>query len=251
MKLEELPISIQEQISEIHENSDEILTKIKKKIRENEFILEIANEETLYYDSKNIYEVFYDDDDNPFIIKNNKEIIIDDVMFYHFLSLNLIKVYLLKDNYNNFYFCKEYYNFDKSTKDLMFQKEYFYEKLTKENIEKYINPWLLSHADFSLLKKYLDIDLDDEFIDNKIIFYLYKKTQEKPLFCKKVKKYDLLKYINFNYDVKIVSEIINKIDNNPNLEKLLDFSYCGLNELYNKINYIEELINKNIICFQN
>ena len=31
MKLEELPISIQEQISEIHENSDEILTKIKKK----------------------------------------------------------------------------------------------------------------------------------------------------------------------------------------------------------------------------
>ena len=57
--------------------------------------------------------------------------------------------------------------------------------------------------------------------------------------------------MNFNYDVKIVSEIINKIDNNPNLEKLLDFSYCGLNELYDKINYIEELINKNIICFQN
>ena len=52
MKLNELPISIQKQINETYESSDEILTKIKKKIRENEFILEIANEETLYYDSK-------------------------------------------------------------------------------------------------------------------------------------------------------------------------------------------------------
>lgn len=251
MKLNELPISIQKQINETYESSDEILTKIKNKIEENEFILEINNKESLYYNDGNINEVFYDEDDEPFIVKNNITIFVDNCYSYYSLLLNLIKVYLLKDDDDDFYFCKEYYNFDKSTKNLTLQKEYFYEKLTKENIEKYINPWLLSHADFSLLKKYLDIDLDDEFIDNKIIFYLYKKTQEKPLFCKKVKKYDLLKYINFNYDVKIVSEIINKIDNNPNLEKLLDFSYCGLNKLYDKINYIEELINKNIICFQN
>lgn len=250
MKLNELPISIQEQISEIHENSDEILSKIKKRIRENEFILEIANEETLYYDSKNIYEVFYDDDDEPFIIKNNKEIILDDVMFYHFLSLNLIKVYLLKDNYNNFYFCKEYYIIDKSAKDLTLKKEYFYEKLTRENIKKYINLYSLSLADFSLLKKYLDIDLNDEFIDNKIIFYLYEKTKENPLLCKKIKEYNLLKYINFNYDIKIASEIIDKIDSNPNLEKLLEFSYYGLKDLYEKINYIEELVLKNIISFK-
>lgn len=251
MRLNELPISVQKQINETYESSDEILTKIKKKISENEFILNINSEETLYYNDGNINEVFYDKDNISFIVKNNIKIFIDDVNFYHFSRFNLTKIYLLKDDNNIFYFCKEYYNFDKSTKNLTLKKEYFYEKLTKENIEKYINPWLLSHADFSLLKKNLDIDLNNEFIDNKIIFYLYKKTQEKPLFCKKVKKYDLLKYINFNYDVKIVSEIIDKIDNNPNLEKLLDFSYCGLNELYDKINYIEELINKNIICFQN
>lgn len=249
MKLEELPISIQEQISEIHENSDEILTKIKKKIRENEFILEIANEETLYYDSKNIYEVFYDDDDEPFIIKNNKEIIIDDVMFYHFLPLNLIQIYLLKEN-DDFYFCKEYYKLDKLTQNLTIKKEYFYEKLTRENIKKYISLYSLSLADFSLLKKYLDIDLNDEFIDNKIIFYLYEKTKENPLLCKKIKEYNLLKYINFNYDIKIASEIIDKIDSNPNLEKLLEFSYYGLKDLYEKINYIEELVSKNIISFK-
>lgn len=249
MKLEELPISIQKQISEIHENSDEILTKIKKKIRENEFILEMANEETLYYDSKNIYEVFYDDDDEPFIIKNNKEIIIDDVMFYHFLPLNLIQIYLLKEN-DDFYFCKEYYKLDKLTQNLTIKKEYFYEKLTRENIKKYINLYSLSLADFSLLKKYLDIDLNDEFIDNKIIFYLYEKTKENPLLCKKIKEYNLLKYINFNYDIKIASEIIDKIDSNPNLEKLLEFSYYGLKDLYEKINYIEELVSKNIISFK-
>ena len=251
MKLNELPISIQEQINEIYENSDEILSKIKKKIRENEFILEIANEETLYYDSKNIYEVFYDDDDEPFIIKNNKEIILDDVMFYHFLPLNLIKVYLLKDNYNNFYFCKEYYIIDKSAKDLILKKEYFYEKLTRKNIEKYINPYLLSNADFSLLKKYLDIDSDKKNINNKILFYLYEGEQENPLFCKKIKEYNLLKYINFYFDVRLVSKVINKIDNNPNLEKLLITNYNELKDLYDKINYVEELISQNIICFKN
>ena len=71
MKLKELPISIQEQISETYENSDEILTKIKKEIRENEFILDINSEETLYYNDGNINEVFYDKDNIPFIVKNN------------------------------------------------------------------------------------------------------------------------------------------------------------------------------------
>ena len=249
MKLEELPISIQEQISEIHENSDEILTKIKKKIRENEFILEIANEETLYYDSKNIYEVFYDDDDEPFIIKNNKEIIIDDVMFYHFLPLNLIQIYLLKEN-DDFYFCKEYYIIDKSAKDLTLKKEYFYEKLTRKNIEKYINPYLLSNADFSLLKKYLNIDSDKKNINNKILFYLYEGEQENPLFCKKIKEYNLLKYINFYFDVRLANEIINKIDNNPSLERLLMVDYNSVKDLYDKINYVEELINKNIVSLK-
>ena len=249
MKLEELPISVQEQISETHENSDEILTKIKKKIRENEFILEIANEETLYYDSKNIYEVFYDDDDEPFIIKNNKEIIIDDVIFYHFLPLNLIKIYLLKEN-DDFYFCKEYYITDKSAKDLTLKKEYFYEKLTRENIKKYINPWLLSNADFSLLKKHLDIDSEDKSIDNKIIFYLYENTQKNPLFCQKIKEYNLLKHINFCFDVRLANEIINKIDNNPNLERLLIVDYDSVKDLYDKINYMEELINKNIVSLK-
>ena len=35
MKLNELPVSIQKQINETYESSDEILTKIKKKIGEN------------------------------------------------------------------------------------------------------------------------------------------------------------------------------------------------------------------------
>ena len=181
MKANELPVSIQKQINETYENFDEILTKIKKKIRENEFILEINNEETLYYDSKNIYEVFYNDDDEPFIIKNNKKTFIDDVYFYHFSLLNLMKVYLLKDNNDVFYFCKEYYKIDKSTKYLKLKKEYFYEKLTRENIREYINPWLLSHADFSLLKKYLDIDSNDEFIDNKKIDRIFYNSADEDI----------------------------------------------------------------------
>ena len=251
MEFKKLPVSIQKQINETYENFDEILTKIKKKIRENEFILEINNEETLYYDSKNIYEVFYNDDDEPFIIKNNKKTFIDDVYFYHFSLLNLMKVYLLKDNNDVFYFCKEYYKIDKSTKYLKLKKEYFYEKLTRENIREYINPWLLSHADFSLLKKYLDIDSNDEFIDNKIIFYLYEEKQKNPLFCKKIKEYNLLEYIHFYYDIRLVNEVINKIDNNPNFKKLLIISHNGLKDLYDKINYIEELVSKNIIHFKN
>ena len=157
----------------------------------------------------------------------------------------------MKDNYNNFYFCKEYYAFDKSAKNLTLKKEYFYEKLTRENIEKYINPYLLSNADFSLLKKYLDIDSDGKPINNKIIFYLYEKTQENPLFCKKLKEYNLLKYINFYFDIRLANEIINKIDNNPSLERLLIVDYDNIKDLYDKINYIEELISQNIICFQN
>lgn len=250
MKLNELPISIQKQINETYESSDEILTRIKKKINEKKFILEINNDEWLYYDSKNIYAVFYDEDDEPFIVKNNKKIFVDNCHFYYSLLLNLIKAYLFKDDNDDFYFCKEHYKLDKSAKNLILKKEYFYEKLTRENIKKYINPFLLSHTDFSLLKKYLDIDLDDEFIDNKIIFYLYEKTKENPLLCKKIKEYNLLKYINFNYDIKIASEIIDKIDSNPNLEKLLEFSYYGLKDLYEKINYIEELVSKNIISFK-
>jgi len=250
MKVNELPISIQKQVNEAYENHNEILTKIKKQISENEFILEINNDEWLYYDSKNIYEVFYDEDDEPFIVKNHKKIFVDNYHAYYLLLLNLTKIYLLKDDNDAFYFCKEYYKLDKLTQNLTIKKEYFYEKLTRENIKKYINLYSLSLADFSLLKKYLDIDLNDEFIDNKIIFYLYEKTKENPLLCKKIKEYNLLKYINFNYDIKIASEIIDKIDSNPNLEKLLEFSYYGLKDLYEKINYIEELVLKNIISFK-
>lgn len=58
MKLNELPISIQKQISETYESSDKILTKIKNKIGKNEFTLEINNDECLYYDNGNIYKFF-------------------------------------------------------------------------------------------------------------------------------------------------------------------------------------------------
>ena len=248
MKLNELPISIQKQISETYESSDEILTKIKKKIVENEFILEINSEECLYYYHGNINEVFYDKDENPFVKEDNKEIFLYDIEFYHFLFLELMKIYLLKDDNNTFYFCKEYYKFDKSTENLKLKKEYFYEKLTRENVSKYIYPWV-SLADFSLLNEYFDVSLDNELINNDTLLYLYEKEQENPLFSEKLKKYHLSQYINSDYCVKMAVKIINKIDNNPNLERLLMVNYDSVKDLYDKINFVEELINKNIVSF--
>jgi hypothetical protein len=250
MKLNELPVSIQKQINETYENHDEILTKIKKKISENEFILDINSEETLCYNCGTIDEVFYDKNNDPFIEKYNRKIFLFDCDFYHFSFYNFVKIYLLKDNDNNFYFCKEYYKFDKSTKNLTLKKEYFYEKLTKENVNKYIEPQL-SLADFSLLNEYFNVDSDNELIDNNTLLYLYEEEQKNPLFSEKLKKYNLSNYINSDYDVKIANRIIDKIDNNQNFEKLLDPYYNELNDLYNNINYIEELINKNIISFKN
>ena len=248
MKLNELPISIQEQINETYEISDEILTKIKKKIVENEFILEINSEECLYYYHGNINEVFYDKDENPFVKEDNKEIFLYDIEFYHFLFLELMKIYLLKDDNNTFYFCKEYYKFDKSTENLKLKKEYFYEKLTRENVSKYIYPWV-SLADFSLLNEYFDVSLDNELINNDTLLYLYEKEQENPLFSEKLKRYNLSQYINSDYCVKMAIQIINKIDNNPNLERLLMVNYDSVKDLYDKINFVEELINKNIVSF--
>ena len=138
MKLNELPISIQKQINENYESSDEVLNKIKNRISENEFVLEINNEEWLYYNHGNINEVFYNEDDEPFIKNDNKEIFLYDVHCYCFPFLKLMKIYLLKDDNNKFYFCKEYYKFDRSTENSTLKKEYFYEKLTKENVNKYI-----------------------------------------------------------------------------------------------------------------
>lgn len=250
MKLNELPISIQKRINETYESSDEILTKIKNKIGENEFILEINNEETLYYNCGTIDEIFYDENNDPFIEKYNRKIFLFDCDFYHFSFYDFVKIYLLKDNDNNFYFCKEYYKFDKSTENLTLKKEYFYEKLTKENVNKYIEPQL-SLADFSLLNEYFDVNSDNELIDNNTLLYLYEKEQKKPLFSEKLKKYNFSKRINSDYEIKIASEIIDKIDSNPNLEKLLICDYDGLKDLYNKMNYIEKLINKNIISFKN
>lgn len=250
MKLNELPISIQKQINETYESSDEILAKIKKKIVENEFILEINSEECLYYYHGNINKVFYDKDENPLVKEDNKEIFLYDIEFYHFLFLELMKIYLLKDNNNNFYFCKEYYKLDKSIENLKLKKEYFYEKLTRENLLRYIYPWV-SLANFSLLNEYFDVDSDNELISNETLFYLYEKEQENPLFSEKLKRYNLSQYINSDYCVKIAIQIINKIDNNPNLEKLLIVNYDGLKDLYDKMNFIEELIDKNIVSFKN
>lgn len=249
MKLNELPISIQEQINETYESSDEIITKIKKKIVENEFILEINSEECLYYYHGNINEVFYDKDENPFVKEDHKEIFLYDIEFYHFLFLELMKIYLLKDDNNIFYFCKEYYKLDKSTENLKLKKEYFYEKLTRENVLKYIYPWV-SLADFSLLNKYFDVDSDNELISNETLLYLYEKEQEDPLFSEKLKKYNLSQYINSDYCIKIAIQIINKIDNNPNLEKLLMINYDSVKDLYDKMNFVEELINKNIVLLK-
>lgn len=239
MKLNELPVSIQKQINETYESSDEILNKIKKKIRKNKFIIEINNEESLYYDNKNINKVLND--------KYNCEFIDHFDYSYHFSFYDFVKIYLLRDN-NNFYFCKEYYKFDESTENSTLKKEYFYEKLTKENVNKYIRPQL-SLADFSLLNEYFDVNSDNELISNDILLYLYEKEQEDPLFSKKLKKYNLSQYINSDYCVKIAIQIINKIDNNPNLEKLLMVNYDNIKDLYDKMNFIEELINKNIISF--
>ena len=249
MKLNELPVSIQKQINETYENHDEILTKIKKQISENEFVLEINNEDWLYYNHGNINKVFYDEDDIPFIEKDNKEIFLYDINCYCCPFLKLMEIYLLKDN-NNFYFCKEYYKFDKSTENLKLKKEYFYEKLTEENVLKYIYPWV-SLADFSLLMEYFDISSDNELISNEMLLYLYEKEQENPLFSEKLKKYNLSQYINSDYCVKIAIKIINKIDNNPNLERLLMVNYDSVKDLYDKMNFVEELINKNIISFKN
>ena len=249
MKLNELPVSIQKQINETYENHDEILTKIKKQISENEFVLEINNEDCLYYNHGNINEVFYDEDDIPFIEKDNKEIFLYDINCYCRPFLKLMEIYLLKDN-NNFYFCKEYYKFDKSTENLKLKKEYFYEKLTEENVLKYIYPWV-SLADFSLLMEYFNISSDNELISNEMLLYLYEKEQENPLFSEKLKKYNLSQYINFDYCIKMAIQIINKIDNNPNLERLLMVNYDSVKDLYDKINFIEELINKDIISIKN
>lgn len=250
MKLNELPISIQKQINETYESSDEILTKIKNKIGENEFILEINSEEFFYYYHGNINEVFHDEEDNPFVKKDNKEIFLYDIDFYCFPFIELMKIYLLKDDNNKFYFCKEYYNFDKSKENLELKKEYFYEKLTRGNVLRYIYPQV-SFADFSLLNEYFNVNSDNELIDNDTLLYLYEKEQENPLFSEKLKKYNFSKRINSDYEIKIASEIIDKIDSNPNLEKLLICDYDGLKDLYNKMNYIEELINKDIISFKN
>ena len=249
MKLNELPVSIQKQINETYESSDEILTKIKKKIGENEFTLEINNEETLCYSFGTIDEVFHDENNNPFITKYNKKLFLYDCDFYHFLFYDFIKVYLLKDNDNIFYFCKEYYKFDKSTENLTLKKEYFYEKLTKENVNKYIRPQL-SLADFSLLNKYFDVHSDNELISNDTLLYLYEKEQEDPLFSEKLKRYHLSQYINSDYCVKMAIKIINKIDNNLNLERLLVVNYDSIKDLYDKINFMEELINKNIVSLK-
>lgn len=249
MKLNELPIAIQKQISETYESSDEILTKIKNKIGKNKFTLEINNEECLYYDNGYIYKFFYDENDGSFIIKNNNKIYIDDCYSYYFSLYELMKIYLLRDN-NNFYFCKEYYKFDKLTESLKLKKEYFYEKLTRENILKYIYPFV-SLADFSLLNEYFDVNSDNELISNETLLYLYEKEQENPLFSEKLKKYHLSQYINSDYCVKMAVKIINKIDKNPNLEKLLMVNYDSVKDLYDKINFIEELMNKNIISFKN
>lgn len=248
MKLNEFPVSIQKQINETYESSDKILTKIKNKIGENEFILEINNEETLCYNCGTINEVFYDENNDPFIEKYNRKIFLFDCDFYHFSFYDFVKIYLLKDNDNNFYFCKEYYKFDKSTENLTFKKEYFYEKLTKENVNKYIEPQL-SLADFSLLNEYFDIDSDNELINNDTLLYLYEKEQENPLFSEKLRKYHLSQYINSDYCVRMAIQIINKIDNNPNLERLLMVNYDSVKDLYDKINFVEELINKNIVSF--
>lgn len=124
MKLNELPISIQKQINETYESPDEILTKIKNKIGKNEFTLEINNEECLYYYNGNIYKFFYDENAYSFIVKNNNKFYIDDCYSYYFSLYDLIKIYLLRDN-NNFYFCKEYYKFDKLTENSTLKKEYF------------------------------------------------------------------------------------------------------------------------------
>lgn len=248
MKLNELPISIQKQINETYESSDEVLNKIKNRISENEFVLEINNEEWLYYNHGNTNEVFYDEDDTPFIKNDNKEIFLYDVHCYYFPFLELMKIYLLKDDNNIFYFCKEYYKFDKSTENLKLKKEYFYEKLTEENVLKYIYPWV-SFADFSLLNEYFDVDSDNELISNETLLYLYEKEQENPLFSEKLKKYHLSQYINSDYCVRMAIQIINKIDNNPNLERLLMVNYDSVKDLYDKINFVEELINKNIISF--
>lgn len=191
MKANELPISIQKQISETYESSDEILTKIKNKIGKNEFTLEINNDECLYYDNGNIYKFFYDENSFSFIIKNNNKIYIDDYDYYHFQLYDLVRIYLLRDN-DNFYFCKEYYKFDKLTESLTLKKEYFYEKLTKENVDKYISPQL-SLADFSLLKEHFNANSYNELIDNDTLLYLYEKEQECPLFFEKLKKYNIIK----------------------------------------------------------
>ena len=248
MKLNELPISIQKQISETYESSDEILTKIKNKIGKNEFTLEINNEECLYYDNGNIYKVFYDENAVSFIIKNNNKIYIDDCYSYYFSLYDLMKIYLLRRDNNNFYFCKEYYRFDELTENSTLKKEYFYEKLTKANVDKYIEPEL-SLADFSLLNEYFDVDSDNELINNDTLLYLYEKEQENPLFSEKLKKYYLSQYINSDYCVKMAVKIINKIDKNPNLERLLIVNYDSIKDLYDKMNFMEELINKNIISF--
>ena len=192
---------------------------------------------------------FYDENDGSFIIKNNNKIYIDDCYSYYFLLYELMKIYLLRDN-NNFYFCKEYYKFDKLTENSTLKKEYFYEKLTKTNVDKYIEPQL-SLADFSLLNEYFDIDSDNELINNDTLLYLYEKEQENPLFSEKLKKYHLSQYINSDYCVKMAVKIINKIDKNPNLENLLMINYDSVKDLYDKINFVEELINKDIISFKN
>ena len=250
MKLNELPISIQKQINETYESSDEVLNKIKNRISENEFVLEINNEEWLYYNHGNINEVFYNEDDEPFIKNDNKKIFLHDVSYYCLPFFKLMKIYLLKDDNNVFYFCKEYYKFDKSTENLKLKKEYLYEKLTEENVLKYIYPWILL-ADFSLLNEYFDFNSDNELINNEMLLCLYEKEQEDPLFFEKLKKYNLSQYINSDYCVKMAIQIINKIDNNPNLERLLMVNYDSVKDLYDKINFIEELINKDIISFKN
>ena len=247
MKLNELPISIQKQINETYESSDEILTKIKNKIGKNEFTLEINNDECLYYDNGNIYKFFSDENAFSFIIKNNNKIYIDDCYSYYFSLYELMKIYLLRDN-NNFYFCKEYYKFDKLTENSTLKKEYFYEKLTKANVDKYIEPQL-SLADFSLLNEYFDVDSNNGLINNDTLLYLYEKEQENPLFSEKLRKYHLSQYINSDYCVRMAIQIINKIDNNQNLERLLMVNYDSVKDLYDKINFVEELINKNIVSF--
>lgn len=95
------------------------------------------------------------------------------------------------------------------------------------------------------------IDSDNELINNDTLLYLYEKEQENPLFSEKLKKYHLSQYINSDYCVKMAVKIINKIDKNPNLENLLMINYDSVKDLYDKINFVEELINKDIISFKN